>query len=236
MLSFVFFASFFSLFSVANENSLYLPKEIVDSFKKEFNIGKKPQDLNIVVKPVTLLIRADKRSYEKILNGKNDSVDFADFGRKVKNFTLQLQAEKATESKHEAPEAKAEALEHGAPEEHGAPAEHGAPPAEHGGGHGGAADTKGPQKTLYFINRYKTVQSQGHSFGLPCGKVLKFQSQLDDLFTTQGIKVKGTGGRHLDAFGGDFLLARREGDDIFVSFFKLKDSRYADRLCKMSFE
>jgi hypothetical protein len=232
-ISAVFFILSISYPAVAREESLLVPPELVDVIKEDFAI-KKNQDIEFVLHPMTLLIQADSRKYKRQIVGSGDKVDFSDFGKKPKEFVLQFAAEpksKPHKQVVEEPVEEPSESEHGASSEHSPPAEHGAP-SEHGGGEAKAP----PAKTLYFINRYREVQAGGRSFGLPCGKVLKIQSQLDDLFITQGIKVKSASGRHLDTLGGDFILVRREGDEIFVSSFKLKDSRYADRLCKMSFE
>jgi hypothetical protein len=236
MMSFIgaiFLITSISYTAVAREESLFVPPELVEVIKKDFSI-KKNDDVEFVLHPMTLLIQADLRQYKRQIVGSGDKVDFSDFGKKPKEFVLRFAAEPKSEPHKELtkePSEEPTEKEHGSSSEHAPSAEHGAP-SEHGGGEAKAD----PVKTLYFINRYREVQAQGRSFGLPCGKVLKIQSQLDDLFITQGIKVKSASGRHLDTLGGDFILVRREGDEIFVSSFKLKDSRYADRLCKMSFE
>jgi hypothetical protein len=86
---------------------------------------------------------------------------------------------------------------------------------------------------LFFINRYKPSTEKGAEGGLPCGKALKIHSKLDKLFTTQGIKLMTNGGRYLNLLGGDFLLTHLENQHFRIVYFKIVDSRFPNRLCKI---
>lgn len=88
---------------------------------------------------------------------------------------------------------------------------------------------------LFFINRYQPLKIGKQTLGAPCDKSFVIQSKLDDLFDSQGIKVSVPSGHYLNVIGGDYLLTHKEGDTLYVGYFKLRDSRWVERLCKISF-
>lgn len=218
--------SFFSLAQAPGSVPVLLPPEVLEAIKSEFKL-KKNKDVFFEKKTLTLNVEADGRMYNLKLDENKNSVDFADFGPGIKSFKISFTPEPPEVTAHKDVPVAAPAAEHGAP----AASEHGAPA---GGDHGAPAAAEPTKPILYFINRYREDKQKEQMMGLPCGKALKIQSHLDDLFGSQGIKVSAKAGRHLDIFGGDFLLLSQNEDKIFVTFFKLKDSRYANRLCKMS--
>lgn len=87
---------------------------------------------------------------------------------------------------------------------------------------------------LFYVSRYKPMEGKKQQFGLACGKSLKIQTQLKELFTTRGIKLMTQGGHYLNIMGGDYLLTHLDGKHLKVSQVKIRDGRWVDRLCKMN--
>jgi hypothetical protein len=91
-----------------------------------------------------------------------------------------------------------------------------------------------PETQLFFINRYRPLADKKHGGGMECGKALRIQKHLDELFTTQGVKFMTKDGAYLNVLGGDFLLAKPEEHQLRVVYFKITDGRYSSRLCNKS--
>ncbi len=85
---------------------------------------------------------------------------------------------------------------------------------------------------LYFINRYRPLVYKSHTEGMECGKALKIQKNLDQFFSSQGIKFMTKDGSYLNVLGGDFLLTERKENQLHVAYFKVVDDRFSVRLCK----
>lgn len=216
MLSLLFF---FILSSRAEVVPLPLPVEVMEDAKRTLSL-ERLDEISYAPTNITVKVNNGKKEYELLLGASRPKMDFADFGFKTKEFHVQFQRPEGAKKPEAAPEEK--------------PSGHGSllVPAAHAEGHGApAASSGGGSEVVYFINRYQERQSQGQSYGLPCGKAVKIQSHLDDLFGPQGIKVSTAEGRHLDRLGGDFVWLKLEEGKLHYAFFTIRDGRFKKRLC-----
>lgn len=212
---------FYILSSRAEVSPIPLPIEVLESAKQTLNLEKLDE---IIYLPTDIKAKVNNgtKVYELLLGSQRPKMDFADFGFKTQQFEVYF----------ERPHSPVEAIPEDKPAGGGGHSSLLLPSA-HAGGHGEApaAAAGGGKEVLYFINRYQERQAQGQSYGLPCGKAVKIQSHLDDLFGPQGIKVATADGRHLDRLGGDYVWLKLEGEKLHYAFFTVRDSRFKQRLC-----
>lgn len=87
--------------------------------------------------------------------------------------------------------------------------------------------------TLYFINRYKSMDIGKQTLGLGCGQALKIKQKIKKLFSDKGLQLSTKAGQYLNLLGGDYLLVKKEGETAKMIFFRVRDGRWSHRLCAM---
>lgn len=88
---------------------------------------------------------------------------------------------------------------------------------------------------LYFISRYKKTKSQSEDWGVGCGQMALIQSKMDQLVNGEGVDLNVLSGHYINVIGGDYLIAHKKGDILYFAYFRLRDRRWVDRLCKVKF-
>lgn len=85
---------------------------------------------------------------------------------------------------------------------------------------------------LFFMNQYQPVMIGNDMFGLECGKSVVIKKHFSELGSV-GVKVSNLSSHYIYVIGGDYLLTYLEGTTLKVGYFKIRDGRLLQKLCRV---
>lgn len=88
------------------------------------------------------------------------------------------------------------------------------------------------QSRMFFISQYEPITVGNNIFGMECGQSLVFNKRLAE-FGTEGVPVSNFSSHYIHVLGGDYLLTALEGTTLRVGYFKLRDGRLLQKLCRV---
>ena len=87
------------------------------------------------------------------------------------------------------------------------------------------------KRLIYFMNEGKKTEFDGVNVGMPCGEYVLLNDLSDRLLDGQGLLALTGSGRHVTLLAGVYYIILFTDTDIFISHFRIKDSRFPSLSC-----
>lgn len=91
------------------------------------------------------------------------------------------------------------------------------------------------QPVLFFSSQYEPIKIGNDEFGLACGETLMIEKKLSEL-NMPGVEVSNLSSHYIHIIGGDYFLSYLQGSTLKVGYFKIRDGRLIQKMCKVGVE
>lgn len=88
-----------------------------------------------------------------------------------------------------------------------------------------------PLDALYFVSDAKTLEIEGETFGLGCGKMAQLKNNFISLQKMDFLKLNTTEQRYIYVITGFFVFVFRNNNQVHIAHLHVTDSRYPENLC-----